>query len=529
MRHPNAARVSPVPGQALRAGQAGAAPFLRLAGIGKSHPGVVALAGLSMEVRPGEVVGLVGENGAGKSSLMKILGGVSAPDHGTIEIDGRTHAALTVAGSMAAGIAFVHQELNLFDNLDVASNIFIGREPRRFGPLHVVDTGRLHALVQPLLDRLGADFSPATPVSRLSLAQQQLVEIAKALSLDARLMILDEPTSSLPIAETDKLLGLIDDLKGQGISFIFVSHRLGEIVQACDRVIVLRDGRQVGHLHGEQVHHDAMVRLMVGRELKAAYAEPAAAPGEEVLTLQGLRTARYPAQAVSLGLRRGEILGLAGLVGAGRSELARAIFAVDPRAGGRVLLDGAEVHFASAADAVRAGVFLVPEDRKAAGLLLDFSIAQNITLPDLAAYVRGLTVSRRAERDRAERSRVELGIRAAGTAVTAGSLSGGNQQKVVLAKWLAMQPRCILFDEPTRGIDVGAKSEIYRLMRDLADRGVAVLMISSDMEEVIGVSDRVAVMHQGRIAGVLERAQCSQDGILRLAVGAGPASSNHTQ
>lgn len=497
-------------------------PFLRLAGISKSYPGVLALSDFSMQVRPGEVIGLVGENGAGKSTLMKILGGIIAPDHGSIEIDGVTHQALAISASMDAGIAFVHQELNLFDNLDVAANVFVGREPRTHGFLNIIDSARLHAMVQPYLDRLGANFPSSAAVSGLSLAQRQLVEIAKALSLNSRLVILDEPTSSLPIAETEKLLKVIAGLKANGISVMFVSHRLNEVVQASDRVIVLRDGQLVGHLEGEAITHDAMVKLMVGRDLKVGYAAPAKARGEVALCVQNLRTNTFPFAQVSVDFHRGEILGLAGLVGAGRTELAHALFGIDHYEGGTILLDGAPVRFASSAEAVKAGVYLVPEDRKRTGLLLDLAITQNITLPNLGAYVRGIVVSNAAEREQAERSRDDLDIRAPNVGVLTGSLSGGNQQKVVLAKWLGMTPRVIIFDEPTRGIDIGAKSEIYRLMRSLADAGVAVVMISSDMEEVIGVSDRVAVMHQGRISGILARGQCSEENILRLAVGNGP-------
>jgi ribose transport system ATP-binding protein len=494
-------------------------PFLRLTGITKSYPGVVALSDFAADVQRGEVIGLVGENGAGKSTLMKILGGVTTPDRGTVEIDGVPHEGLTVSHSMGAGIAFVHQELNLFDNLDVAANVFIGREPRKLGLLNIVDDKKLHAIVQPYLDQLGANFSSSTAVSRLSLAQRQLVEIAKALSLNARLVILDEPTSSLPIAETEKLLKVIAALKARGIAVMFVSHRLNEVVEACDRVIVLRDGRIVGHLEGEALTHDVMVKLMVGRDLKVAYAAPASERGDVALSVQKLRTQTFPFAEVSIDFHRGEILGLAGLVGAGRTELAHALFGIDATEGGTVLLDGAPVRFTSSADAVKAGVFLVPEDRKGMGLVLDLAITENITLPNLSAYARGLTISREAERARAEKSRGELDIRAPNVAARTGSLSGGNQQKVVLAKWLAMNPRVIIFDEPTRGIDIGAKSEIYRLMRTLADAGVAVLMISSDMEEVIGVSDRVAVMHQGRISGILPRTHCREENILQLAVG----------
>ena len=494
-------------------------PFLKLSGVTKYYPGVVALSNFSMEVRAGEVIGLVGENGAGKSTLMKILGGVTAPDSGSIEIDGAEHTGLSVFESMGTGIALVHQELNLFDNLDVAANVFIGREPRKHGWLNVIDREKLHAEVQPYLNRLGANFTASTPVSRLSLAQRQIVEVAKALSLKSRLVILDEPTSSLPIAEADKLLNVIAGLKADGISVMFVSHRLNEVVKSCERVIVLRDGLNVGHLEGKKITHDAMVRLMVGRDLRVAYSKPARPRGEIALSVQNLRTTTFPYMSAYINIHRGEILGLAGLVGAGRTELAHAIFGADKTEGGSVLLDGVPVAFASTADSVKAGVFLVPEDRKKLGLLVDLSIAENITLPNLGAYVRGLVISRGAEKARAEQSRGELDIRAPNVAAPTGSLSGGNQQKVVLAKWLAMNPRVIIFDEPTRGIDIGAKSEIYRLMRELADAGVAVLMISSDMEEVIGISDRVAVMNKGGIVGILDREHCSELNILKLAVG----------
>jgi ribose transport system ATP-binding protein len=497
-------------------------PFLRLAGLSKSYPGVHALADFSADVRHGEIIGVVGENGAGKSTLMKILGGVIQPDSGSIEIDGVQYAGLTVGGSIRAGIAFVHQELNLFDNLDVAANVYIGREPRKFGFLQLVDTEKLNETVQPYLDRLGATFSPSTPVARLSLAQQQMVEIAKALSFQARLVILDEPTSSLPIAESDKLLEVIAGLKRQGISVIFISHRLQEVVEACDRVIVLRDGHLAGTLEGDAISHDAMVKLMVGRDLRVAYTPPAGPRGDVALSVEGVKTTTYPTQVVGLEIHRGEILGLAGLVGSGRTELARAMFGIDRTHGGRITLDGRQVRFATSADAVKAGVFLVPEDRKATGLLLDFPISENISLPNLPAYTQGPVVSRVAERTQAEKSRRELDIRTPNVGALAATLSGGNQQKVVLAKWLAMAPKVIIFDEPTRGIDVGAKSEIYRLMRNLADAGVAILMISSDMEEVIGVSDRVAVMHEGRISGILDRADCTEENILRLAVGKSP-------
>jgi ribose transport system ATP-binding protein len=497
-------------------------PFLRLTGVRKSYPGVVALSGFDMEVRPGEVIGLVGENGAGKSTLMKILGGVTQPDSGSIEIDGTPASGLSVGGSMRAGIAFVHQELNLFDNLSVAANVFIGREPRKYGLLNLVDEEKMRADVAPLLKRLGANFAPDTPVSKLSLAQQQLVEIAKALSFDARLVILDEPTSSLPLAETDRLLEVIASLKAEGISVIFISHRLHEIERACDRVIVLRDGVLVGKLDRSEVNHDRLVRMMIGRALSAAYNEAGTSQrGGVALSAKAIRTSTFPARQVSLDLHSGEILGLAGLVGAGRSELARAIFGIDPIFGGTLSLDGRMLSIRNSADAAAKGIYLVPEDRKGEGILLDLPISQNISLPNLPAYAPGGIVSRTRETRQAERSKTELDIRAPTVATRTGSLSGGNQQKVALAKWLAMKPKVMILDEPTRGIDVGAKAEIYKLMRGLAEAGVAVLMISSDMEEVIGVSDRIAVMHEGRISGVLDREQFSEENVLLLAVGKG--------
>ncbi len=493
--------------------------LVELIDIHKTYPGVTALAGVSLTIRAGEVVGLIGENGAGKSTLMKVLGGVVGPDDGVIRIDGAAHARLSVAQSLAAGIAFVHQELNLFDNLDVGANIMVGREPSVGGPFRFVDNARIRALVQPSLDKLGVDYGARTPVAELSIAQRQLLEIARALTHDARLIIMDEPTSSLTIAETDRLLRIVDELKADGIAIIYISHRLSEVARCADRVVVLRDGALAGTLDRGQIEHDRMIRLMIGRDLQSLYAPPARPPGDVALAVRGVRTAAFPESAVMLELRRGEILGLAGLMGSGRTELVRAIFGIDRMLAGEIRLDGAPVDIASPKDAIDRGIYLAPEDRKQEGLFLDMSIRENITLPDLRRHARGHLVDRASETDCAEAQRQRLAIRVPGVEVAANALSGGNQQKVVLAKWLAMRPRVILFDEPTRGIDVGAKNEIYRLLRELADAGVAVLMISSDMEEVIGVSDRIAVVHEGTIAGFLDRAEFSESNVLTLAVG----------
>lgn len=490
-----------------------------MTGISKSYPGIKAVDDISLYVSAGEVIGLVGENGAGKSTLMKILGGVVAPSGGSIELDGATMERLTVGASMRGGIAFVHQELNLFDNLTAGANIFIGREPRKGWPLPLLDERELNRLAEPYLKQLGADFAADTPVASLSLAQMQLVEIAKALSLKARLVIMDEPTSSLTATETERLLGTIARLKADGVSVIFISHRLAEIEHSADRVVVLRDGKCVAELGRHEIDAETMIRHMIGRDLKTLYRPPAAAPGEPVLELDGVRTGYRPEQAVSLSVRRGEILGLAGLVGSGRTELARTIFGLDKLRGGEIRIAGDNARITSPRAAIALGLYLIPEDRKRSGLILDFPIRENITLANLEASASRGLIDFAAEEAGALKQRDRLDIRARSVGAAAGSLSGGNQQKVVLAKWLSMTPRVLVFDEPTRGVDVGAKNEIYRLMRELSDNGVGILMISSDMEEVIGVSDRVAVMHEGRIAGFLERGELSEKAILSLAVG----------
>jgi len=496
---------------------------LELQEITKVYPGVVALRDVSLSVAAGEVLGLIGENGAGKSTLMKILGGITAPTSGHIKLGDRTTTDhLSVQQALDAGIAFVHQELSLFDNLDVTANVFMGREKRnRFG---LIDNAAMATAVEPILERIGARFAPRTLVSELSLAQRQMLEIAKALSLDARIIIMDEPTSSLTMSETATLLSIVANLKADGISVIFISHRLSEVEQCTDRVMVLRDGAVVGELQRAEIDHDAMVHMMIGRELKSLYTAPARPPGDTVLGLESFRTQAHPNATIDLGVRGGEILGVAGLVGAGRTEMARAIFGIESARQGRILLEGKELKEHSPADAIAGGLYLVPEDRKEAGLIIELAICENITLPNVAAISRNGFVDRDLEIEVAEEQRARLSIKTPDVRRVAADMSGGNQQKVVLAKWLSMQPKVILFDEPTRGIDVGSKTEIYRLMRNLADEGVAIMMISSDMEEVIGVSDRIAVMYQGEISGVLERDAFSEHNILMLAIGKQPAS-----
>src|SRR5450631_1887627 len=494
-------------------------PVLELIDICKSYPGVQALSHVNLAVAAGEVVGLIGENGAGKSTLMRILGGVTTPTSGMIRLRGEQKDNLTVSEAIRCGIAFVHQELNLFDNLDVAANVFFGREKLSFGPFRLVDTAAMVARTRPLLERLGADFEPDTPVAALSLAQRQLVEIAKALSLGAEIVIMDEPTSSLTLTETNRLLEVVAELKASGVSVIFITHRLQEIEQCADRVVALRDGAMAGMLQKGDIDHDRMIRLMIGRDLKALYTAPKEAPGDEVLAVRDIRTTTYPERAVNLSLRRGEIVGLAGLVGSGRTELARTIFGIDRPVDGTIQHQGHSLTIRSPRDAIAHGIYLIPEDRKRAGLILEDDITSNISLPNLENFATAYLVDRDREETTAKQQARRLNIRTPSVATVTGTLSGGNQQKVVLAKWLAMSPNVMLFDEPTRGIDVGAKSEIYSLIRTLSDAGVAVLMISSDMEEVIGVSDRILVMHEGRISGELERDQFSEHHVMQLAVG----------
>jgi ribose transport system ATP-binding protein len=493
--------------------------ILQMLGIEKRFGGVHALRGVDFSIDAGEVVALVGENGAGKSTLMKILGGVHQPDAGTLLIDGAPARINSVGGAFDRGIAFIHQELNVLGNLDVAANVFLGREPVHGGFLRLIDRKRMHAETQIYLKRLGLNVPTTTLVDALPIAHQQMVEIAKALSMNARLLIMDEPTSSLTLTETERLLEVVKELRTQGVAVIYISHRLSEVEAIADRAVVLRDGMNVGSLARAEITHSNMVNLMVGRNLESFYRHPEGAAEPDFFTVEGLRTNRYPQHAVSFSIGQGEILGLAGLVGAGRTEVAETLFGVRSAAESRVLLDRKPVSVRCARDAIAHGVYLIPEDRRQAGLITEDVIRQNITLPALSRYSTAGLIGRERETRVAIEVCRKLNVKATSVEVRTGNLSGGNQQKVVLAKWLSLDPKVLIFDEPTRGIDVGAKAEIYDLMRELAKAGVAILMISSDMEEVLNISDRVAVMHEGRVTGILERADCTEANVMRLAVG----------
>jgi len=497
-------------------------PLLQLRAIDKRFPGVHALRAVSLEVHAGEVVALLGENGAGKSTLMRIVGGIEQPDAGEVLIDGAPVTVRGVTGATALGIALIHQELNLLDNLDVAGNVLLGREPTRWGALRLIDRVRMRDTVRPYLDQLGLDVSPDTPMAALSIAQQQLVEIAKALSLNARLLIMDEPTSSLTLAEAGRLHEVVASLRERGAAVIYITHRLAEVPTVADRAVVLRDGANAGTLAHEELTHDNMIASMVGRDIVFEQVAASAEKGSDYFRVDGLRTRRYPQQAVSFGVGRGEILGMAGLVGAGRSEIALAIFGVEPPIAGTVSLGGQALRIEEPEDAIGHGIFLVPEDRRSAGLVVDFSIRENVSLPALGRYARHGLISGTEERRAVAAVCGQLQVKAQSIEVKAATLSGGNQQKVVLAKWLALGPKVLVVDEPTRGIDVGAKAEIYRLLRRLAHDGVSILMISSDMEEILQIGDRVAVMHEGRLTRIVERADCTEQLIMTLAVGRQP-------
>lgn len=490
---------------------------LELVGITKVYPGAIALNNVSLNISGGEIVGLIGENGAGKSTLMKVLSGAITPDEGKIFIDSTETGSLTPAGVNECGIALVHQELNPFTNLDVTANVLLGREIRH-GVFGFVDRSSMEKKVAPILKMLGTRFGPRDAVSELSLADQQLLEIARALSIDLRLLILDEPTSSLTISETNRLLDVIQRLSEEGVAVLFITHRLAEVEKVASRVVALRDGCNAGELKRGDINKDQMVHMMIGREVTQFYEKADHVPGKPVLKATALRTKANPHHSIDLCLRAGELHCITGLVGAGRTELARALFGIDPIEGGCIEVEGKALVGHSVPEAIAAGICLVPEDRKAEGLFLDFTILENIAIPSHGALSKYGFVNSTLETMLANTSKQKLQIKMANLSSAVAELSGGNQQKVVLAKWLAMKPKVMILDEPTRGIDIGAKAEVYRLMQSLAAQGVALLIISSDMEEVIGIADLVTVMCRGRISGVLARDELTEENILRLAV-----------
>ncbi|MBE2272315.1 MAG: sugar ABC transporter ATP-binding protein [Anaerolinea sp.] len=492
-------------------------PLLQMLNISKSFPGVHALSDVSLTINAGEVVALVGENGAGKSTLMRILNGVTTPDSGGIKWKGQSVTLRSPHDAQHYGISMIHQELALVPNLDVAKNIYLGREPRGLVP-GTVDWAQMYRLATEQLRQLDVDIDPRTPIRRLSLAQQQMVEVAKALSLNAQLIVMDEPTSTLTDREVETLFRKMRSLRDQGVSVIFITHRLDEVFAVADRVVVLRDGAFVGSERIDDLTPNRVIAMMVGRTVDDLFPRPRTIVGDPVLEVRDLAF-RSPTQSLSFTLHQGEILGIAGLVGSGRTELAETIFGVRRALRGKVLLNGTEVSIRMPAQAIASGIGFVPEDRKAQGLFLQLPVSSNIVISLYRFLARFGLVEGRKYHDVSEKFIERLGIRTPSGAQRVRNLSGGNQQKVVIAKWLTLEPKVLILDEPTRGIDIGAKAEIHQLMRQLAERGVGILMISSELPEVLGVSDRILVMHEGKLVMEFDPRRTSQDQIMRAATG----------
>ena len=488
--------------------------LLRMNNICKRFPGVIALDKVNLTVNSSEILALMGENGAGKSTLIKILAGVYPKDSGEIFFEGRKVEIVSPHQSHTLGISVIFQELNLLPNLSVAENIFIGRENRMLASF--LDKKKTVKLAAALMERVGLNCPPDALVANLPVSQRQMVEVAKALSLKAKLIVMDEPTSSLTERETQLLFDIIRNLKASGVSVIFISHRLNEVFAIADRVQVLRDGNNAGELSKDELNESSIIQLMVGRELKNIFAKEQVPIGEELLRVEQISSAAV--SNISFSLRKGEILGVAGLVGAGRTELMRAIFGLDPRLRGEIFIHGKPVTIRSTEQAIKCGIGFVTEDRRNQGLVLEMSVRENCSLVTLRKLHTAGFIKFRQERNIVRDFIDLLRIKTASQETKAATLSGGNQQKVVLAKWLAVKPAILILDEPTRGIDVGAKAEIHRLMSELARQGVAMIMISSELPEILGMSDRILVMHEGRVTGELSRAEASQEKIMALAI-----------
>jgi len=477
----------------------------------------VVLDGVSISIKPGEVRALMGENGAGKSTLMKILGGIISADSGTIFMNGKEASIKHVEDARAFGVSFIHQEITNIPEMTIAENIFLGREPKNH--LKMVDYRRMKKEAQKALDALGLKLDSGMLIRGLSVAQQQMIEIARAVSEGAKILILDEPTASLSKSETDNLFSQIARLKKAGVAMIYISHRMEETFKVCDSVTVLRDGKFIGTRQTSETTENELISMMVGREFNNMYGNERVIGGDVILEVKHLTTDKVT--DISFTLKKGEILGFSGLVGAGRTELALAIFGIDSIQSGEVWLEGKQLTIKKPKDAISAGIALVPEERKEQGLFLGHSIATNLTFQVLSEYIQRLQVDKKKEKSIVDEFKHKLSIKMASTEQTAGELSGGNQQKIVISKWLAAKPKVLILDEPTRGIDVGAKAEIYKLMHTLAQEGVSIIMISSELPEIINNSSRIAVMREGCLAGIIDQTvtESSQEMIMSYAVG----------
>ena len=488
---------------------------LQMKGVKKYFPGVKALDGVDFELRKGEIHALLGENGAGKSTLIKILTGIYSMTEGSIHIKGEEVHMKSVKDARESRIAAIHQEICLVPYISVARNVYLGRELKT--KLGLMDDKAMEEETQKLLDKLGMDIDASREVRKYTIAQQQLIEIAKALALDAEILLMDEPTSSLTEKEVTKLFEIIRRLKDNGTSIIYISHRMDELFQLSDRVTVLRDGQYIGTYVTEYTTREELVAAMVGRQLTEFYVKDSAPLDEVFMEVKNLRRAGV-FNDVSFTLKKGEILGVSGMVGAGRSEVARAIVGIDPKDSGEILLDGKALNIQKPKDAIDAGIVLIPENRKEDGLVLENSVRFNTTLAVLDEFIHGVVWNRKKEEAIVSEHVNTLNIRTPHYEQLILNLSGGNQQKVVIAKWLATAPKVLIMDEPTRGVDVGAKAEIYTIMNTLAKQGISIIMISSDLPEIINMSDRVLVMREGNLAAILEKDEIGQEQMMRYAV-----------
>lgn len=485
-------------------------------GICKSFGANKVLGGVNLHVRPGEVHALMGENGAGKSTLMNILTGIHKADAGTIMVDGKEVTFRNNKDAEEHGIAFIHQELNIWPNLSVLENLFLMNQPKtRFG---TIDFKKMREMAEAKCQEIGIELPLDEIAGECSVGQQQMTEITRSLMLDAKTVIMDEPTAALTERETDRLFDVMRKLKNKGVSIIYISHRMEEVFANCDTITVMRDGQTISSRPTEETNMDQIVGDMVGRVMSEYYPARTNVPGDEVFRVEGF-TQPGVFQDISFNLRKGEILGVAGLMGAGRTEIMRAIFGVDPHESGKLYFEGKEIHIKNPGDAIRQGFGFITENRKTEGLILDFSIERNIALPSEERLAQSHVINDKNEFDFSSELSKRLGVKAQDINLPASTLSGGNQQKVVIAKWVGMHPKLLILDEPTRGIDIGAKKDIYDLMNELTAKGVSIIMVSSELPEVIGMSDRILVIHEGRAAGIVEHKDATQTRIMTLATG----------
>lgn len=489
---------------------------INMIGICKSFGANKVLGGVNLHVRPGEVHALMGENGAGKSTLMNILTGIHKADAGTIMVDGKEVTFRNNKDAEEHGIAFIHQELNIWPNLSVLENLFLMNQPKtRFG---TIDFKKMREMAEAKCQEIGIELPLDEIAGECSVGQQQMTEITRSLMLDAKTVIMDEPTAALTERETDRLFDVMRKLKNKGVSIIYISHRMEEVFANCDTITVMRDGQTISSRPTEETNMDQIVGDMVGRVMSEYYPARTNVPGDEVFRVEGF-TQPGVFQDISFNLRKGEILGVAGLMGAGRTEIMRAIFGVDPHESGKLYFEGKEIHIKNPGDAIRQGFGFITENRKTEGLILDFSIERNIALPSEERLAKSHVINDKNEFDFSRELSKRLGVKAQDINLPASTLSGGNQQKVVIAKWVGMHPKLLILDEPTRGIDIGAKKDIYDLMNELTAKGVSIIMVSSELPEVIGMSDRILVIHEGRAAGIVEHKDATQTRIMTLATG----------